>query len=144
MPPVVLGPRCNRRVTCSPDLHNDRSESALAVNPTDPYKMVGSSKKFTDPLTYAFSLAVYYTFDGGQSWGESPLQILNTGDVDGAGVVWTGYPWAGLSDPAVTWEDLGNAFLIGLMWASTPTPTDPYHFDFLGMAAYKSTDGGRT
>jgi hypothetical protein len=144
MPPVALGPRCNRQVTCSPDPHNDRSESALAVNPTDSYNMVGSSKKFTDPLSYLFSLAAYYTFDGGQSWGESPLQILNTGDVDGAGVVWTGDPWAGISDPAVAWDDVGNVFLVGLMWASTPTPEDPYHYDFLGMAAYKSTDGGRT
>jgi hypothetical protein len=144
MPPVVLGPRCNRQVTCSPDPHNDRSESVLAVNPTDPYNMVGSSKKFTDPLNYLFSLAAYYTFDGGQSWGESPLQILNTGDVDGNGVVWTGNPWAGISDPAVAWDDVGNVFLVGLMWASTPTAMDPHHVDYLGMTAYKSIDGGRT
>ena len=65
MPPTVLGPRCNRQVSCSPDPHNDRSESALVVNPLDPYNMVGSSKKFTDPSTYAFSLVAYYTFDGG-------------------------------------------------------------------------------
>ena len=114
MPPIVLGPRCNRRVTCSPDPHNDRSESALAVNPTDPYNMVGSSKRFTDPHAYLFSLAAYYTFDGGQSWRESPLQILNTGDPDGAGVVWTGEPWAGLSDPAVTWDEKGRSWLPGL------------------------------
>jgi hypothetical protein len=140
MPPAILGPRCNRQVSCSPDPHNDRSESALAVNPTNPYNMVGSSKKFTDPATYAFSLVAYYTFDGGQSWGESPLQLLNTGDVDGAGVVWTGVPWAGISDPAVTWDDVGYAYLIGLMFgAGVPSPEA-----FLGMAAYKSTDGGRT
>src|ERR1700736_467187 len=100
MPTVILGPRCNRRVTCSPDPHNDRSESAVIVNPTDPYNMVGSSKKFTDPHTYAFSLAAYCTFDG-----------------------------------------VGNAYLIGLLFG-VPTATDPYHF--LGMAAYKSTDGGLT
>jgi hypothetical protein len=142
MPTVVLGPRCNRRVTCDSDPHNDRSESALAINPLDPYNMVGSSKRFTDPHTYAFSLAAYFTFDGGQIWGEAPpLQLLNTGDVDGAGVVWTGDPWAGLSDPAVTWDDIGNAYLIGLLFG-VPTQADPYHF--LGMAAYKSTDGGRT
>lgn len=144
MPQTILGPRCNIRVSCSPDPHNDRSESALAVNPTNPYNMVGSSKKFTDPHSYAFSLVVYYTFDGGQSWGESALQLLNNEDSDGAGVVWTGLSWAGISDPAVAWDDLGNAFLIGLMWASTPTPINPYHFDLLGMAAYQSVDGGRT
>ncbi len=135
MPPTVLGPRCNRQVSCSPDPHNDRSESALVVNPTNPYNMVGSSKKFTDPSTYTFSLAAYYTFDGGQSWGESPLQLLNNGDVDGAGVVWTGASWAGISDPAVAFDDVGNAYLIGLMFSAG--------LGLLGMAAYKSTDGGR-
>ena len=53
MPPTILGPRCNRQVSCSPDPHNDRSESALAFNPTDPYNMVCSSKKFTDPTDIA-------------------------------------------------------------------------------------------
>ncbi len=142
MPPVIIGPRCNRRVTCSPDPHNDRSESALAISPKDPYNMVGASKKFTDPHTYAFSLAAYYTFDGGQSWNEAPpLKLLNTGDMDDGGVVWTGDPWAGVSDPAVAWDDVGNAYLVGLMFG-TPTQSDPYHF--LGMAVYRSTDGGRT
>jgi hypothetical protein len=69
----------------------------LAVNPIDSYNMVGSSKEFTDPHTYAVSLAAYYTFDGRQSWNESaPLKLLNTGDVDDAGVVWTApsaLPW---------------------------------------------------
>jgi hypothetical protein len=141
MAPVILQ-RCNRRVTCSPDPHNDRSESAVVANPTNPYNLVGASKKFTDPHTYAFSLAAYYSFDGGQSWGEAPaLQLLNTGDVDGAGITWTGDPWAGLSDPAVAFDDVGNAYLIGLLFG-TPTQADPYHF--LGMGAYKSTDGGRS
>src|SRR5437879_5241899 len=67
MAPVILQ-RCNRRVTCSPDPHNDRSESAVVVNPTNPYNLVGASKKFIDPHTYAFSLAAYYRFDGVQSW----------------------------------------------------------------------------
>src|SRR5689334_18297259 len=118
MAPVILQ-RCNRRVTCSPDPHNDRSESAVVANPTNPYNLVGASKKFTDPHTYAFSLAAYYSFDGGQSWGEAPaLQLLNTGDVDGAGITWTGDPWAGLSDPAVAFDDVGNAYLIGLLFGT--------------------------
>ena len=141
MPPVILQ-RCNRRVTCSPDPHNDRSESAVVANPTNPYNLVGASKKFSDPHTYAFSLAAYHSFDGGQSWGEAPtLQLLSTGDVDGAGVTWTGDPWAGLSDPAVAFDDVGNAYLIGLLFG-TPTQADPYHF--LGVGAYKSTNGGRS
>ncbi|MBI1744422.1 exo-alpha-sialidase [Candidatus Acetothermia bacterium] len=128
MPPVILGPRCNRRVTCSPDPHNDRSESALAVNPNNPYNMVGSSKRFTDPHTYAFALAAYYTFDGGQSWNESPQPSLLVG-------------WDGTSDPAVAWDNLDNVYLVALPFGP-PTPSNPD--GLIGIAVYKSTDGGRT
>src|SRR5579864_3872402 len=126
MPPVILQ-RCNRRVTCSTDPHNDRSESAVVANPLDPYNIVGASKKFTDPHTYQFSLAAYASFDGGQSWSESaPLQLLNTGDADAQGVIWTGDNWAGVSDPTVTWDDIGNVYLIGLVFG-VETMADPYH-----------------
>jgi len=54
MPPVILGPRCNRRVTCDASPSNARSESAIAVNPLDPYNMVGASKRFTNPENYSF------------------------------------------------------------------------------------------
>jgi hypothetical protein len=142
MPPVIIGPRCNRRVTCSPDPHNDRSESALVVNPNNPYNLVGASKKFTDPQTYAFSLAAYSSFDSGQSWNESPpFKLLNTGDLDDGGELWTGDSWVGISDPTVAWDDIGNVYLIGLAFG-VPSQADPYHL--LGLGAYKSTDGGRT
>ncbi len=123
MPPVILGPRCNRRVTCDGDPHNDRSESALAVNPLDHYSMVGASKRFTDPATYAFSLAAYATFDGGQSWTEAAPLTLVPGSV-------------GSSDPAVAWDNAGNAYLVALPFAAG--------LSVLGIAVYQSTDGGRT
>ena len=57
--------------------------------------MVGASKKFTNPHTYDFSMAAYYSFDGGQTWNESPpLGLLA--------------PWTGVSDPALTFDNLGN------------------------------------
>jgi hypothetical protein len=96
---VLVGPRANIRVTCDASPSNDRSESALAANPLNPYNLVGSSKRFTNPQTYAFSLAAYATFDGGQSWTEaSPLGLLSG--------------WDGVSDPAVAWDDVGNAYLV--------------------------------
>jgi hypothetical protein len=125
MPPVVIGPRCNRRVTCDPNPTNDRSESSLEANPLNPYNLVGSSKKFTNPATYDFTLAAYATFDGGQSWVEAPPLALLPG-------------WAGISDPAVAWDNMGNAFLIALPF---PPPGGP---ETLGIAVYKSSDGGRT
>ena len=119
---VLVGPRANIRVTCDASPSNDRSESALAANPLDPYNLVGSSKRFTNPQTYAFSLAAYATFDGGQSWLEAaPLGLL-------AG-------WDGVSDPAVAWDDVGNAYLVGLPFQG-PEP--------MAIAVYKSTDGGVT
>lgn len=130
MPTVIQGPKCNRRVTCSPPsdpqfLAGNRSESALIINPKDPYHLVGASKKFTNRLTYAFSLAAYYSFDGGQSWNESPpLGLL--------------YDWTGVSDPTLTFDSLGNVFLLGLPFGNN----GPY--DLRGMVAYKSTDGGKT
>jgi hypothetical protein len=131
MAPLLIGPRCNRRVTCDSNPNNDRSESAIAADANNPYHLIGSSKKFTDPQTYAFSLAPYASVDGGQSWVEGidaatngPLQLL-------AG-------WAGTSDPAVAWDDAGKAFLIGLAFGPGLNPA------LLGLAAYTSTDYGRT
>lgn len=125
MPTIIEGPRCNRRVSCSTTPLQDRSESAIVINPQDPYHMVGASKKFVDPHTYAFSLVAYYSFDGGQSWHEaSPLGLL--------------YDWTGVSDPALAFDSQGNVFLLGLPFGNN----GPY--DLRGMVAYKSTDGGRT
>jgi hypothetical protein len=142
MPPVILGPRCNRRVTCDASPSNARSESAIAVNPLDPYNMVGASKRFTNPENYEFSLAAYATFDGGVSWIEAPsLKLLKTGDLDDGGVMWTGDSWAGTSDPAIAWDNMGNAYLVALA-AGIETQADPLHL--LGIAVYRSSDGGRT
>jgi len=122
MTPVLAGTRANIRVTCDASPSNDRSESAVAANPLNPYNLVGSSKRFTDPHTYAFSLAAYSTFDGGQSWTEAPPLGLMAG-------------WDGTSDPAVAWDDLGNTFLVALPFqAGNP----------MAIAVYKSTDGGLT
>ena len=130
MPDVIAGPKCNRRVTCSPSPTNDRSESTLAVNPLDPYNMVGSSKRFTNPATYAFSLAAYATFDGGLSWTEAPpLGLIGDPDITKA--------WAGVSDPAVAFDNAGNAYLVALPFPAAGPET-------LGIAVYKSSDGGRS
>jgi hypothetical protein len=120
---LVIGP--NTRVTFDSSPRNDRSESSLAVNPLDNTNMVGSSKRFTDPATYAFALAAYATFDGGASWAEAaPLALLPG--------------WAGTSDPAVAFDNAGAAYDIALPFgpgADTP---------LIGIAVYRSPDGGRT
>ena len=135
MPPVILGPRCNRRVTCDNSPSNARSESAIAINPLDSYNMVGASKRFTNPSIYAFSLAAYATFDGGHSWLEAPPLVLGDPNTPSA-------TWVGSSDPAVTWDDQGNAYLVALPFGQG-TPTD-FAGPVIGIAVYKSSDGGRT
>ena len=120
--PVSVGP--NVQVTFDSNPNNDRSESSLAVNPLNASNMVGSSKKFTDPATYSFLLAAYATFDGGASWTEAaPLQLP-----PGA---------AGTSDPAVAWDNAGGAYIAAL-------PVGPGQETTLGIAIYRSPDGGRT
>jgi len=132
MPPLVRH-SCNRRVTCDFSPSNARSESFLAINPLNPNHMVGASKRFTDPATYQFSLATYVTFDGGLSWGASaPLQLLPD--------------WTGTSDPTLAWDNLGNVFLFAMPFRP-PMPGETCIFPdscLLGIAVYKSTDGGRT
>ncbi len=135
---VLIGPRCNRQVTCDGDPHNDRSESELVANPLDPYNMVGSSKRFTHPLTYEFTLVAYATFDGGITWKESALALPVT--INGNAV-------EHISDPTVTFDNVaplgstfGTAYLLGLAYNSNLPPTER----LLGMVMYLSLDGGAT
>jgi hypothetical protein len=122
---MAVGPRFNIRVTFDTSPDNARSESSIAVNPLNPYNMVAGSKRFTNPSRYEFSLAVYSTFDGGQSWAEAaPLTLLPG--------------WAGTSDPALAWDNHGHAYLVALPFE--PGPNTP----LVGIAVYKSTDGGVT
>jgi hypothetical protein len=123
---------CNIQVSVDSSPNNDRSESWLAVNPLNQNNMVGSSKRFVNPATYDFSLSAYATFDGGYSWIEAPpLGLLS--DLDPNKV------WAGVSDPAVAWDNAGNAYIVALPF---PGPGSPY--ETLGIAVYRSTDGGRS
>src|SRR5260370_27141027 len=112
MATVIHGPRANRRVTCDTNLENARSESDIAVNPLNPYNMVGSSKRFTNITDYAFSLAAYATFDAGQTWTETILPLTDTNG--------TTYP--STTDPAVAFDDLGNVYIVALPWQGESGP----------------------
>lgn len=125
-----LFPSGNIRVTRS-DSNHSRSESDIAINPLNPWNVIGTSKKFYEPSKYHFFLGVSYSFDGGQSWLESDLPLNNPN-------------WQGMTDPTITFDSNGNAFIL----------TEPliYHDgvphggDIIGqgMYVYKSTNGGRT
>jgi hypothetical protein len=115
---------CNTQVTFDASTANARSESAIIVNPVDPSNIVGSSKRFTNPQTYDFSLAAYASFDGGTSWTEAATLGLQPG-------------WAGVSDPTLAWDAAGNVYLVGLAFGAGANT-------LIGMAIYQSTDGGQT
>jgi hypothetical protein len=103
---------------------NSRSESQIIINPNNPQEMVAASKKFKDIYNYYFTIATAYSLDGGYHWKDSEeLKISG---------------WAGLTDPALAWDDIGNAFLIGLAYINPPK------IDAVGIAVYKSTDKGAT
>ncbi|TME42636.1 MAG: exo-alpha-sialidase, partial [Chloroflexi bacterium] len=106
--------------------------SSVAANPRNPLAMVGASKRFTDPTHYGFTLAAYFSTDGGQTWQEAPpLQLLSDPDPNKT--------WAGTSDPVVAWDDMGNVYLVAL-----PFPKDGGPYFTLGIAVYRSSDGGAT
>jgi hypothetical protein len=128
----LLSNRSNVQVSQDVDPKADRSESSLAVNPLNPFNMVGASKRFTNPSTYDFTLAAYTTFDAGQSWTEAPpLQLLTRGQGG-----YTGPTWYGISDPVVAWDNVGDAYLVALPL------TAPSAGSSFGLAIYESTDGG--
>lgn len=128
LPFLTRVPDKNIQVTYDSNPQNDRSESALVVNPLDSTNMVGSSKKFTVPNTYQFSLVAYATFNGGLTWKESPLTL--PASINGNAV-------EGISDPAVAFDDVGTAYLLGMAFNGS-LPTDRYQ----GMVMYMSFDGG--
>jgi len=113
----------NIQVTHSVSTNNARSESAVVANPNNPNQLIGASKKFSDPYTYQFTLATYYSIDAGNTWIESPALALLPG-------------WAGISDPALAWDNQGNCFLVALPFAAGTAVQ--------GIAIYRSANAGVT
>jgi hypothetical protein len=125
-----LFPTGNQRATFS-NPSQSRSESCVVINPQNPSNMIGASKKFIDPAIYLFKIGVVFTFDGGKTWKESELPMKQG--------------WDGMTDPALAFDDFGNAFLVGepLKLHSDKIGTGD-DLEGLGMVVYKSTDGGAT
>jgi len=109
--------------------NQSRSESDLAINPKNPQNLVGASKKFDAPHEYHFHLSPFCSFDGGQTWKESSLPMPPG--------------WDGMTDPAVTFDLAGNAYLLGEPLQYHGDITGKV-LDALGMWVYRSTDGGQS
>lgn len=105
--------------------NQSRSESVVAINPTNFSNLIAASKKFIDPAKYHFTVAAVYTHDGGYSWIEATLpKPVN---------------WDGMTDPVLAFNHLGQAFLV-----VEPLRFDPDDITVIGMQLFRSNDGGQT
>lgn len=75
---------------------NDFSEVMLAIDPTDPDHLLGSSKFFYQPLSYLFYTGVFESFDAGQTWSQLQPAGVET--------------YALTSDPVTTFDEQGNGY----------------------------------
>src|SRR5260221_425204 len=141
--PNGLFPSGNVQVT-SGTARQARSESVIAVNPTNPRNLIAASKKFNNPATYHFTSDVRVSFHVVSNWQDASLPTLaewglmvSVGGSD---------PYAGMTDPAVVFDNFGNAFLMGepIKWRSSELGQPPSNeIDTTGMYVYKSSDGGQ-
>src|SRR6476620_10007433 len=115
------------RITTS-TANQSRSESVVGVNPTNKQNLIAASKKFIDPQVYHFTVSTSYSADGGATWTESP-PALQSG-------------WDGMTDPDLTFDHHGNAYLI--VEPIKFTPNGPQDIVGMGMYVYRSKDGGKT
>ena len=113
-----------------------RSESTITVNPANPSNLVAASKKFSNPLTYRFTMGLRVSFDGGEGWQDASLPTLpEWGSMVGSNG--QDAP-SGMTDPAVAFDHVGNAFMVGepIQYATNGD------INTVGMYVYKSINGG--
>ncbi len=90
-------PGGNIRVTADGHAH---SESAIVVDPKNPDRLLGASKRFTDPQHYVFSLVPVFSSDGGSSWPSlPPFPMPANHDI--------------YTDPSATFDTSGGAWVMG-------------------------------
>jgi len=94
---------------------NDKSESDLAVDPTNPNHIVGMSKAFFSPKDYLFELVWYDSTDGGRTWTSGILP---------------GYDeWMDTTDPVVAFDSQGNLYALVLPFNFVIEPSGDHNWD---------------
>jgi hypothetical protein len=94
---------------------NDKSESDLAVDPTNPNHIVGMSKAFFSPKDYLFELVWYDSTDGGQTWKSGILPGYNE--------------WMDTTDPVVAFDSQGNLYALVLPFNFVIEPSGDHNWD---------------
>jgi hypothetical protein len=93
---------------------NDKSESDLAVDPTNPDHLVGLSKVFWSPRDYVFNLEWYDSEDGGRTWSNGLLP---------------GYDdWAATTDPTLSFDSEGNLYALVLAFNFVIEPNGSHNW----------------
>jgi hypothetical protein len=106
------------------------AECWLAVNPKEPNKAVCAVRQVPSPAQFAQStVAMYYSLDAGSTWNASQQLSLTPPAPD--------QPFGANANPSVVWDNAGNAYLLTLAVTQNLS-------SLVGIAFYKSTDGGVT
>lgn len=87
---------------------NGFSEVMLAIDPTNPQHLLGSSKFFYNPAAYAFYTGVFESYDDGLTWSQLQPTGVET--------------YTLTSDPVNTFDELGNGYFTLL--TRSPTGLD--------------------
>lgn len=125
----------NIQVTHSLDVNHARSESVVSINPFNKDNLVAASKRFRNLQTYDFTVEAAVSFDQGQTWAASPLELLSDWGVG-----------AGMSDPTIAWDSHGWVYLFVGPHRRSINPHDavgsPSEQHFFGLWVYISKNGG--
>ncbi|MEW6743238.1 MAG: sialidase family protein [Planctomycetota bacterium] len=118
-PPAVPSPPGGTDVKVNQDASNQsQNETSVAVNPLNPLNIVAACN---DYRTGTVQTGHFASLDGGQTW------------VDGVFALKPGYAFSG--DPTVTFDHLGNAYVLCMQyWSANGS----------AVYCYKSTNGGVT
>ncbi len=98
----------NVNTDCEGD--NPHNETSIAVNPTNPLNQIGSANDYQLRLSPGGTVyetvhsRAHVTFDGGQTWTTYPIRYNS---------------YTSTGDPAVAFDDSGNAYLatLGFLWS---------------------------
>jgi hypothetical protein len=77
-----------------------RSECSIAVDPLHPNRLIGASKRFSNPHEYRFSIGPVFSDDGGDTWQDLPALPIPLDHVI-------------FTDPSVTFDASGTAWVMG-------------------------------
>jgi len=131
-PSPFNAPGCNGAPQTGTVYPNAEVEPWVAVNPKNPKNIIGVWQQDRWSNGGANSLATGYSFDGGQTWGETaaPFTRCSGGNPENGG------DYERASDAWVSFSPNGTAHQISISFAENDVPSS--------VLVSRSTDGGKT